>query len=64
LLANIGLHGLEILGISQSKLLVEHQKVTAKSELTDLRNQEKSMALVVEPSNPVQLNCVGGVMVK
>lgn len=53
---NIGMKGLEILGISQSKLLVEHQKVTAKSELTDSRNREKSMTLVVEPSNPVQLS--------
>lgn len=52
---NIGKKGLEILGISPSKLLVEHQKVTAKSELTDSRNRETSMMLVVEPSNPVQL---------
>ena len=53
---NIGMKGLQILGISPSKLLVENQKVTAKSESTDLRNQEKSMTLVVEPSNPRQLN--------
>ncbi|WP_342597415.1 transposase [Cyanobacterium aponinum UTEX 3222] len=53
---NIGIKGLEILGISQSKLLVDNQKVTAKSEVTDLRNQDKSMTLVVEPSNPLQLS--------
>jgi len=62
---NIGMKGLEILGISPSKLLVEHQKVTAKSELTDSsKKREKSMTLVartersrsVEPSNPVQLS--------
>ncbi|WP_439638026.1 zinc ribbon domain-containing protein [Spirulina sp.] len=53
---NIGMKGLELLGISPSKLLVDNQKVTAKSELTDLRNQDKSMALVVEPSNPLQLS--------
>lgn len=48
--------GLEILGISPSKLLVEHQKVTAKSESTDSsKKRETSMTLVVEPSNPVQL---------
>lgn len=51
---NIGMKGLEILGISQSKLLVEHQKVTAKSELTDSsKKRDKSMTLVVEPSNPL-----------
>jgi putative transposase len=53
---NIGKKGLEILNLSMSKLLVEHQKVTAKSELTDSsKKRDKSMALVVEPSNPVQL---------
>jgi putative transposase len=52
---NIGMKGLEILGINPSKLL--HQEVTTKSELTDLarNSQEISIALAVEPSNPQQL---------
>lgn len=53
---NIGKKGIEILNLSMSKLLREPQKVTAKSELSDSRNRETSMTLVVEPSNPLQLN--------
>lgn len=53
---NIGIKGLEILGISPSKLLVEHQKVTAKSELTDSsKKRDISEAKASDPSNPVQL---------
>jgi putative transposase len=53
---NIGKKGIETLNLSMSKLLREPQKVTAKSELSDSRNRETSMTLVVEPSNPLQLN--------
>jgi len=55
---NIGKKGLELLGLSSSKLLGVTQEVTAKSKLTDLTNnsQEISTALAVEPSNPLQLN--------
>lgn len=53
---NIGKKGIEILNLSITKLLREPQKVTAKSELSDSRNRETSMTLVVEPSNPVQLS--------
>lgn len=51
---NIGKKGLEILGISPTKLMGVPQKVTSKSESTDLtrNSQEKSMTLVVEPRNP------------
>lgn len=52
---NIGMKGLEILGISPSKLLVDNQKVTAKPEITGSSNREiKSTANPVEPSNPLQ----------
>ena len=56
---NIGEKGLEILGVSPSKLLRDTQKVTTTSESTGATHdsREKSMTLVVEPSNPhVQLN--------
>jgi putative transposase len=53
---NIGKKGIETLNLSMSKLLREPQKVTAESELSDSRNRETSMTLVVEPSNPLQLN--------
>ncbi len=55
---NIGTLGLEILGVSPSKLLGVSQKVTTKSELTDSasNSQEKSTLLEVEPSNPLQLS--------
>jgi putative transposase len=52
---NIGMKGLEILGISPSKLLRVPEKVTTKPELTGSRNRDKLIALAVEPSNPVQL---------
>jgi putative transposase len=54
---NIGRKGLEILGINPTKLLGVPQKVTFKPELTGLtsNSQEKSITLVVEPRNPVQL---------
>lgn len=55
---NIAIKGLKKLGISPSKLLGDTEKVTAKSELTDLtrNSQEKSFPLGDEPSNPQQLN--------
>jgi putative transposase len=55
---NIGKKGLEILGLSLSKLLGVTQEVTTKSELTDLtsNSQEISIALAVEPSNHQQLS--------
>ena len=56
---NIGKKGLEILGLSPSKLLRDMQKVTTTSESTGATSDsgEKSMILVVEPSNShVQLN--------
>jgi putative transposase len=53
---NIGIKGLEILGISLSKLLRVTQEVTAKPESTgSTKNREKSASLEVEPSNPCQL---------
>ena len=54
---NIGKKGLEFLGLSLSKLLGVTQKVTLKSEQTGLtsNSQETSMALAVEPKNPLQL---------
>lgn len=55
---NIGKKGLEILGLSLSKLLEVTQEVTLKSESTDLtrNSQEKSTVLAVEPKNPLQLS--------
>lgn len=53
---NIGIKGLETLGISQSKLLMVHQEVTPKPELTGSRNRETSISLEVEPGNPQQLS--------
>ncbi len=50
---NIGIKGLEILGISHSKLLGVPQKVTPKPELTGSRNGEISVSLEVEPGNPI-----------
>ena len=49
--------GIKILDISQNKLLRVTQKVTTKPESTGSTSQsrEKSRALAVEPSNPVQL---------
>lgn len=54
---NIGRKGLKILGISPSKLLVVHQKVTSIPEKTGTirNNREKSVSLEIEPTNPVQL---------
>ncbi|MGB5770883.1 MAG: transposase, partial [Crocosphaera sp.] len=50
---NIGIKGLETLGISQSKLLVVSQKVTSKPELTGSRNREIiSISSEIEPGNP------------
>ncbi|MDJ0598484.1 MAG: transposase [Crocosphaera sp.] len=55
---NIGIKGLETLGISPSKLLRVPQKVTPKSEITGSSNREKekSALLEVEPGNPQQLS--------
>jgi putative transposase len=55
---NIGNKGLEILGISPSKLLGVPQKVTSMSESTDTakNSREKSISLEVEPTNPRQLS--------
>jgi putative transposase len=52
---NLGMKGLEILGISPSKLLRVPEKVTTKPEATGSRNREKSDSLEFEPSNPRQL---------
>ncbi len=52
---NIGKKGIKILGISPNKLLRVPEKVTTKPESTGSRNRERSRALAVEPSNPVQL---------
>jgi putative transposase len=54
---NIGKKGLEILGISPTKLLGVPQKVTSMSESTDTpkNSREKSISLEVEPTNPLQL---------
>ncbi len=52
---NIGMKGIEILGLNPNKLLVVHQEVTAMAESTAMRNQEKSVSLETEPSNPRQL---------
>lgn len=52
---NLGMKGLEILGISPSKLLRVPEKVTTKPEATGSRNREKSNSLEFEPSNPRQL---------
>ncbi len=49
---NIGMKGLEILGLSQSKLLGVTQKVTGKPETTGSSNREKSASLETEPTNP------------
>jgi putative transposase len=50
---NIGLKGLQALGISPSKLLRVTQKVTAKSESTGSTNgRERSVSLEIEPSKP------------
>lgn len=53
---NIGKKGLEILGLSQAKLLRVTQKVTGKPETTGSSNREKSASLETEPTNPRQLN--------
>jgi putative transposase len=52
---NIGMIGLEILGISPSKLLGVTQEVTGTSEATDAvsNNREKSRANALEPTNPI-----------
>lgn len=52
---NIGMKGIEILGLSQNKLLRDTQKVTGNPEQTGARNREKSEALATEPTNPLQL---------
>ena len=49
---NIGIKGINILGISPNKLLRVPEKVTAKPESTGSSFREKSIALAVEPSNP------------
>ncbi|MDJ0600961.1 MAG: transposase [Crocosphaera sp.] len=49
---NIGIIGLETLGISPSKLLRVTEEVTPKPELTGSLNREKSVSLEVEPGNP------------
>ncbi len=49
---NIGMKGINILGISPNKLLRVPEKVTAKPESTGSSFREKSIALAVEPSNP------------
>ncbi|MDJ0507952.1 MAG: hypothetical protein QNJ64_01660 [Crocosphaera sp.] len=54
---NIGIKGLETLGISQSKLLMVNQKVTPKPELTGSKNREKiSISSEIEPGNLQQLS--------
>ncbi len=53
---NIGIKGLKTLGISPSKLLIVHQKVTPNPEVTGSRNGEISISLEVEPGNPQQLS--------
>ncbi len=54
---NIGMKGLQTLGISLSKLLRVTEEVTAKPEPTgSTKCREKSVSLETEPSNPQQLN--------
>ncbi len=54
---NIGMKGLENLGISPSKLLRVTEKVTVKPELTgSAKCRDKSVSLETEPSNPRQLS--------
>ena len=51
---NIGRKGLEILGISQTKLGVVNSKVTGKPESTGSSNRDKSVSVETEPTNPRQ----------
>ncbi len=53
---NIGIKGLETLGIGQSKLLRVTEEVTPKPEMTGSRNGEISVSLEVEPGNLQQLS--------